>query len=129
MTKRTWLYRGLGGLLLVAAVVIVQGCGEQQQTAKAPEAPTEATETTALATSLVSGEILSVNPTANIVEVQDASGAKWVFGVDPATTITENGKTLHLAELTQGRTVDVLHAPGSGQAGETLMAKAIAVKP
>lgn len=129
MTTHAWLYRGLGVLLLVTAVTIVQGCGQQQETAKAPEAPGTATETTALATSLVSGEILSVNAEASTVEVQDASGTKWVFGVNPTTTITQDGKTLQLAELAQGTTVDVLHAQGSGQAGEMLIAKAIAVKP
>ncbi len=129
MHIRTWFFRGLSLLALAVVVAIVQGCGQQQETAKAPEAPPEGTEATALATSLVSGEVVSVDPQANIVEVQDATGTKWVFGIDPSTTITEDGRTLPLDALTAGRMVDVLHEPGSAQPGETLMAKAITVKP
>ncbi len=117
MTKRVWLF-GLLGVLVLAGGLLLQGCGKKEEAqAPAPAPPAAAAP--------VSGEVVSVDTTANTVVVKDATGAEKTFSVDPATTISKDGTTLTLADLTAGTKVEVQSEEKEGK----LIAKAITVKP
>lgn len=116
MTKRVWLF-GLLGVLVLAGGLLLQGCGKKEEKAEAPPPPPVAAP--------VSGEVVSVDTTANTVVVKDATGAEKTFSIDPATTISKDGTTLTLADLTAGTKVEVTSEKKEGK----LIAKAITVKP
>ncbi|MBI3989659.1 MAG: hypothetical protein HY347_08575 [candidate division NC10 bacterium] len=117
MTKRVSILTSLGILVLVGGLLL-QGCKGKEEQAQAPAPPTAAAP--------VSGEVVSVDATANTVVVKDATGAQKTFSLDPATTISKDGTTLTLAELTAGTKVEVQSEQG---AEGKLIAKAITVKP
>lgn len=116
MTRRVMLFGSLG-VLVLAGGLLLQGCKGKEEKAEAPAPPTEAAP--------VSGEVVSVDAQANTVVVKDATGAEKTFSIDPAATISKDGTTLTLADLTAGTKVEVQSK--SGPEGK-LMATAITVK-
>lgn len=110
-------------VLACAASVWAQPQATPQQLTK-PAQP--AKETLVKKTSMLMGEIVSVDTTANTITLKHKSGKTETLKIDPKVTVRKAGKIIALKDLSPGEKADVSYKTESGEKITTLIAVKVA---